>query len=192
MWKAALQLMVLANVAGGQQVSGSGVKVLTACELLGDMNSYADSAVAVVGQLERSVSLIDHYEYLRQDGCEHPVVTHGHKWSNKIQIWTDWEEGMPKPPSNSPKLDQGIVAAKLSAVQKTTRLGSHQEPRFKTEGKSTTTVPNEWAVVYGRIVRSPRLDEDCGRRGCGGDDVPLIIVAKDEQVHTLGRNAAPK
>ena len=144
------------------------------------------TAVAVVGRMERSVSLIDHYEFLSQDTCEHPVVTHGHVWSDKIQIWVNWEEGMPKPPSERPKLQGPVVAAKLSVVRKTTKLGSHEEPRFKEDGHAnTTTVPNEWAVVYGRIVGSPRLDENCGSGGCGGDDVPLILIAQPSEVQPL-------
>jgi hypothetical protein len=191
MRKAALLLVtVLVGVAAGQQASSSRVKVLTVCEVLADVSRYADAVVAVVGQLERSVSLIDHYEYLSQGRCQHPVVTHGHTWSNRIQIWTAWEEGMPKPPSDSPSLAPAVVAEKLSLVQKTTTLGVHQEPRFTTEGQSiryshTATVPNEWAVAYGRIVRSSRLDEDCGSKGCGGVDVPLVIIANEQEVHSL-------
>ena len=97
--------------------------MLTVCEVLGDVNRYADTAVAVVGRMERSVSLIDHYEFLSQDRCEHPAITRGHTWSNKIQIWADWEEGMPRPPSDGAKLQAAVLAAKLSFVRRTTRLG---------------------------------------------------------------------
>jgi hypothetical protein len=174
----------------GQRIPDSQVKVRTICEVLGDVRQYADAAVAVVGQLERSVSLIDHYEYLSQDRCGRPVVTSGHKRSNKIQTWTNWEEGMPQPPRDSPKLNQAVVAAKLSVVRRTTRLGFHQEPRFKTEGRSityshTVTVPNEWAVVYGRIMRLPAVDEDSGSGGSGGDHMPLMVIAEPHQVHKL-------
>ena len=194
-WKAILQVSVIAGVAAGQQTTDSRVKVLTVCEVLGDVNRYADDAVAIVGQLERSVSLIDHNEYLSQAKCEHPMVTHGHKWSNKIQILAYWEEGMPRPPDNSPKLDDAVVAAKLSVIRKTTKLGVHQEPRFKGEGQSIAyshlaIVSNEWGVAYGRIVKSPRLDEDCGSDGCGGDDVPLILIVNERQVHALGADHA--
>ncbi|SPF42136.1 hypothetical protein SBA4_290018 [Candidatus Sulfopaludibacter sp. SbA4] len=189
-----LQVLFFASIAVGQQKSDSQVKLLTVCEVLGGVNRFADSAVAVVGRKERSVSVIDHYEFLSQDRCDHPVITHGHRWSNKIQIWVDWEEGMPKPPSDSPTLQGAVLAAKLSVVRKTTRLGSHQEPRFKADGHPSTAsgaVPNEWAVVYGRIVRSPRLDENCGVAGCGRDDAPLIIIAEPSEVHKLGDNGKP-
>jgi hypothetical protein len=90
---------------------------------------------------------------------------------------------MPKPPSDKAKLERSVVAAKLSVVRKTTKLGFHQEPQFRADGQSvvytgSAPLPNQWAVVYGLIVRSPRLDEDCGAGGCGGDDVPLIIIAE--------------
>jgi len=97
---------------------------------------------------------------------------------------------MPRPPSDRPKLQEAVVAAKLSAVRRTTKLGSHEEPRFADGHLSIDVVPNEWAVVYGRIVRSPRLDEDCGARGCGGDDVPLVIIAEPYQVHRLSSNGS--
>ena len=189
-------LTLLAGVAAGQQMSSSRVKVLTVCEVLADVSRYADTVIAVVGQLERSVSLIDHYEYLSEEGCERPVITHGHASSNRIQIWTDWEDRMPKPPSDSPRLDPVVVAGKLSLMRRTTRLGAHQEPRFTTEGQvirysHTVTVPNEWAVAYGRIMRSPDLDEDCGRKGCGGDDVPLVIIANEHDVHKLADIDSP-
>ena len=129
--------------------------MLTVCEVRGDHNRYADAAIAVVGRMERSVSLIDHYERLSQGRCKHPVR-------------------------------RKDVAAKLQTVRKTTKLGSHQEPRFHAAGRPTwIDVPNQWAVVYGHVVRDPRLDEDCRPGGCGGDGVPLFIIAEPDQIHTL-------
>lgn len=187
-----IAVMMTPGITFGQQKSNGRVNVLTVCEVLGDVNRYTDTAVAVVGRMERGVSLIDHYEFLSQDRCEHPVITHGHVWSDKIQILVDWEEGMPKPPRGRPKLHGAVVAAKLSVVRKTTKLGSHQEPRFTADGhRSTAAVPNDWAVVYGRIVRSHRFDEDCGAGGCGGDDVPLIIIAEPYQLHRLRGDGKP-
>ena len=133
-------VMMTPGITLGQQKSNGHVQVLTVCEVLGDINRYADAAVAVVGRLERSVSLIDHYEFLSQDQCRHPAITHGHTWSNKIEIWADWEEGMPKPPSDRPKLQAPVLAAKLSVVRGTTKLGSHQKPRFEADGRLRTAV----------------------------------------------------
>jgi hypothetical protein len=178
----------------GQQRSVTQVKVLTVCEVLGNVTRYADTAVAVVGRMERSVSRTDHYVFLSQDHCEHPVITHGHVWSDKIQIWDAWEAGMPKPPSDRPMLEPSVVAPKLSLVRKTTKAGSHREPQFKAEGQSieythSTDVPNEWAIVYGRIMRAPSLNEDCGAEGCGGDNVPLVIIIQPYNIHRLGDDA---
>lgn len=182
-------VMMLPGVTCGQQISNAQVTVLTVCEVLGDLNRYADNVIAVVGRLERSVSVIDHYEFLSQDRCKRPVITYGHVWSNKIQVLVEWEEGMPRPPTDSPQLEKGVVAAKLSAVRKTAKLGSHQEPRFRPDGSgSTVAVPNQWAVVYGRIVKSPRLDEDCGAGGCGGDDVPVMIATRQDELRMLTRD----
>jgi hypothetical protein len=193
-----LAAIVLAGhaIALGQSKPASQAKVLTVCEVLGDVDKYADHPLAVVGRMERSVSLTDHYELLAEDRCEHPVTTEGHVWLNKVQIWAGWEKGMPKPPTDRPLLDRADVAIKVSIVRKTTQLGVHQEPRFKTEGRSlvythTADVPNRWAVVYGRIVRVPKLDEKgCGVEGCGGDDWPLVIVAEPYNVHVLSDEGA--
>ena len=94
------------------------------------------------------------------------------------------------PPTDRPVLNQTDVAAKLAAVRKTTALGFHDEPQIETTGGSTKVstvqVPNEWAIVYGRIVRQPNLYKDCGTEGCGGFDVPLWIIVKPYNVHRLG------
>jgi hypothetical protein len=174
------------GITFAQQNSERRVTVLSVCEVVGGVNLYADTVVAVVGRMERSTSLVDHSEFLSQDRREHPIVTTGHKFPNKIQIWTGWEQGMPMPPEDQPKLERQVLAAKVSVVRRATALGSHQEPQFSADGHpATASAPNQWAVVYGRIVRTPRLDEDCGAGGCGGDDVPLSIIAKSHQIHTL-------
>lgn len=183
---------ITTGIALGQSKPNEGPTVAIVCDVLGDVNRFADADVAIVGRMERSVSLIDHSEFLSQDHCEHPLIAHGQTFQNRIQVLTEWEDGMPKPPSGRPTLDPTRIAAKLSAVRRTTDLGSHQEPRFNADGKQhVVMVPNEWALVYGRLVRSPRLDKDCGVGGCGGDDVPLIIVAKEHEVRTLPRDVPP-
>jgi hypothetical protein len=183
---------ITTGIALGQAKPNESPTVATVCDVLDDVNRYADADIAIVGRMERSVSSIDHAEFLSQDDCDHPLTTHGHTFQNRIQIVTDEWEGMPKPPSDRPKFEPTRLAAKLSAVRKTTDLGSHQEPRFNAEGKPhIAMMPNEWAVVYGRLVRSSRFDEDCGVNGCGGDDVPLIIVAKEYEVRMLPRNVPP-
>jgi hypothetical protein len=94
----------------GQQRRNGQVKALTVCEVPGDLPRYANTAVAVVGRLERSASAADHYEFLTQDECEHPVITYGHAWSDKIQVWM-WEAGMPKPPRDRLELGRSDAAA---------------------------------------------------------------------------------
>jgi len=166
--------MMTTGITIAQQKSDDQAKVLTVCEVLGDVTHYADTAVAVVGRMERSVSRIDHYEFLAQDRCEHPVVTHGHVWSDKVQIWATWEAGMPKPPSARLKLERSVIAAKLRVILQT-----------------TDATPHEFAVVYGRIVRVPNLNEDCGAAGCGGDNVPLVIIAEPYNVHGIREDLRP-
>jgi hypothetical protein len=92
--------------------------------------------------MERSVSLVDRNEWLSQDRCEHPIANNGHIWPNKIQILDYWEEGMPKPPRDRWRLDRASVAAKLTLVRKTTKLGSYLEPQLKADGHvSSVLVP---------------------------------------------------
>jgi hypothetical protein len=166
------------GVIFGQQKPNDGPALVTACQVISDVNRYTDKAIAVVGRIERSVSVIDHYEFLSQDGCKHPANSRGGMWSQKIQIWTDWEEGMPKPPSDRPRLGRAEIAAKLFAVRKTTNLGSHEEPRFKSDGNSvssrTAVVPNDWGVVYGRVVKVHV-----------GDEAQLTILAEPDDVHRI-------
>ena len=105
---------------------------------------------------------------------------------------TNWDEGMPKPPNDRAKFDRTRITAKLSEVRRTTALRSHEEPQLNAEGKvRTAIVPNEWAFVYGRLVKTPRLDEDCGSDGCGGDEVPLVLIANEQEVHTLAGGDSP-
>lgn len=95
---------------------------------------------------------------------------------------------MPHPPSERPDLDHSNVAANLSTVRKTTKLGTHKEPAFKAEDHEIrdtgeADVPNQWAVVYGRVVFVPNLTEKRGGPGCGGFDVPVILMATPFNVH---------
>ncbi len=166
------------------------IKVVTVCELLANLNQYANTSVAVVGRLEGRVSLIDDYEFLSQDRCPHPVVTHGHVWTTKLIVWAYAEEGMPKPPADTPALDPALIAVKLSAVRETTVFGSHTVASFREQGGTITyagerSVPNEWAVIYGRVVKASDFNKDCGIRGCGGLDVPIVLITTCANTHVL-------
>lgn len=188
--------VMTAGVALGQHTSEGRVRIVTVCEILSNLTRYTDTAIAVVGRMERSASLSDHSEFLTQDHCERPVVTNGHTWSNRIQIWPAREAGMPQAPSARPRLNRATVAKKLSILRKSTPLGSHEEPRFKADAHSivysnTATVPNEWTLVYGRIAAVAHLNEDCGAGGCGGDNVPLVIIAEPCKIRTLEEDATP-
>jgi hypothetical protein len=174
------------------QSEAGGPKVVTVCEVLGNPNQYRDSVVAVVGRLDRSVSLIDSYEILTQDQCGKPIVTKGFVWPNEILIWSDSEDGSPKPPNEEPKLDQELVAKQLMVVRQTTKLGFHREPRMRVKDGSTTyskdDVPNEWVIVYGRVVGSPNLgkepcdDDEIGCEGFMGAPMAIIVERKNIQV----------
>ena len=189
-------ILTIGTAVGQQKIDdqlSDKLKVFTVCEVLGNVNRYADTVVAVIGRWEPSISLTDHYDFLSQDRCEHPVVTHGHIWSDKIHVWSAWESGMPKPPSERPRLERPVLAAKLSAVRKTTRLGFHQEPQFELDGRSivyshSARKANAWAVAYGRVMKVEKLNQDCGAAGCGGDNFPLLLIAEPYNVNKLSEN----
>src|SRR5215469_3879234 len=87
-----------AGIMFGQRKPNDRPPLVTVCEVLGNVDAYADADVAIVGRMERSVSVVDYSEFLSQDHCEHPLITQGHTFPNRIQILTYWEDGMPKPP----------------------------------------------------------------------------------------------
>lgn len=168
----------------GQSKADGRVTVVTVCEVVDNPKLYADSPVAVVGGLESSGYLIDHYEFLFQGGCEHPVTSEGKVWPNKILIWPYSEEGFPKAPIHRPELRLDIVRAKLSMVRKTTKLGFHGH----------ANAPNEWIVVYGRICSTPNLGKkDCGiAPGCRGfDGAPLAIMAAPYHIYRVRKDGTP-
>jgi hypothetical protein len=184
-----------ATIALGQETKEA-VPVISVCEVLADVSRYDDAVLALVGRIESSVSLIDHSVYLSQDSCEHPLITHGNVWLSRIQIWGQREEGLPKPPGEKPKLDHAAIARKLSMIRKTTKLDSHQEPTFKRDGDRIAfsgfrSAPNEWALAYGRIRQVPDLFTDCGPGGCGGDNVPLVILVEPYNVIRVTEDGTP-
>ncbi len=132
--------------------------------------------------------MIDHYEFTcRRINVSILWLRLRHRWVDKIQVWTKFDRGNAgATPADRPRLEPyaALMAAKLSVdCCKTTNLRSHDEPTFRREGKSTVynetrSVKNEWAVVYGRVVKNADLDKNCHVEGCGGDNVPLTIVVK--------------
>jgi hypothetical protein len=175
------------------------IKPLTVCELLGNLKQYTNTDVAVVGRMDQAGGLIDHYEYLVQHHCKHPIVTEGHVWPSKILIWSQSQDGMPKAPSDQPELDHKVFMEKFAALHRNTKLGSHKEPRFKKEGSTISfshlaDVRDDWVVAYGRIVSFPKLlTEPCGDRpGCGGftGGAPVMIIVELKNVHTISEDGS--
>jgi len=150
----------------------------TVCEVLKNPSAYEYKPVAVVGRFERSVSLIDSLEYLAQEGC-------GTGRATRILITTDHYDG-PAPPNDRPDLDPGNLAGKLANVRKTTALGTHKEPRYKMVDNRITfsefvDVPNEWAVVYGRLAKIPEP---------GQDEVRYAILVASANIQRLTEDGA--
>ncbi len=181
----------LACTAMCQSITNSGaLTVVTVCELLENRSHYADTPVAVIGRYEQSNSIIDHYEFLAQDGCDPKITTQEHVWPNRIMVWP-WpasEAGMPKAPSDTPTFSQTDLAEKLLLVRKTSKLGVHKEPRLKKGGGLLEVdVPNDWVVAYGRIMTAPDLSTgQCGEYDCRGfHRAPLILVVERRNVRAI-------
>jgi len=192
---ASIVVALLPCVAVAQPEAGR-QRMVTVCEILGNPNEYRDSAVAVVGRLYSISSLIDGSEFLTQDQCGKPIVTKGFEWPNMILIWSYSEDGFPKPPSDEPNVDQELVARQLAVVRQTTKLGVHKQPQIRVKDGSTTyseaDVPNEWAIVYGRVVGSPNLskepcnNDEIGCRGFMG--APIAIIVKRKNILVLNQD----
>lgn len=175
-------------------------KPVTVCESLADPKKFSYRPVAIVGRIECGASLIDVVCFLVEDRCEQPVRTDGYAWPNKVRIVNYWEEGMPKPPSTMPEIDQAMLLKKLSLVGKSTMLGLHKEPRFKTEGQNITfshlaDVKDEWGIAYGLFFTAPKLKKDgCGDEiGCGGfDGVAVALITLPNALRPIDAKDAPK
>ena len=174
-WAALVVAFSVVTGLFGQPEPDQPVKPVTVCEVLGDMPQYSGKDVAILGRLDCSISLIDRTCFLAQDQCERPITTEGHVWPSKILVADYWEEGMPKPPSGNPQIDEPSLIEKLLLLRKTTKLSLHKEPQFKPEGRTITftrfaDVKDEWGIAYGKVFSTPKLKKDnCGdEMGCGG------------------------
>ena len=182
-------------VALAQSAATDRAKVTTVCEVLGNPNQYRDSVVAVVGRLRLSMSLIDSSEILTEDRCGKPIVTKGFVWRNEILIWSNSGDELPKAPTEEPNLDKELVAKQLAVVRQTTKLGVHREPRITMKDGSTTyseaDVPNQWVVVYGRVIGSANLSKEpcAGEIGCRGFmGAPMAIIVERKNIHPLNED----
>ena len=174
------------------------VKIVTVCELLENIQQYANTSLAVVGRLDQpGESLIDRYEFLAQDHCAHPIATKEYVWPSKVFISVQTEEELPGPLNDQPEMDHTLLAEKFSAVRKATKLGFHKRPQFKNEGGGVklskfADVRDEWAVAYGLIFWSPNLK----RQPCGGDEIgcgeflgaPSAIIVAPKNLHVINKD----
>jgi hypothetical protein len=175
-------------------------KPVTVCESLANRKKFSGKPIAIVGRIECGASLIDHVCFLAEDRCEQPVRTGDYTWPNQVFIANYWEEGTPKPPSLMPEIDQATLLKKLSLVNKSTKLGLHEEPRFRAEGNTIVfshraNVNDEWGIAYGLFVAAPKLRElGCeDELGCGGfDGAPVALITLPDALVPLNTANTPK
>src|ERR1700688_4711187 len=97
-----LILTTLPMLAFGQYQA----KIVSACEVLANLNEYGNTVVAVVGRLDVTGVIYDRRYYVSQDRCGSSLITENYLWPNKILIWTTHEKGFPNPPTDKPDLNQ--------------------------------------------------------------------------------------
>jgi hypothetical protein len=183
----------------GQSKSDRPVKPITVCEVLGDLPKYSGKDFAIMGRVDCGSSFIDRTFFLAEDQCERPVTTDGYSWPTKIMIVDYWDEGMPKPPSAKPHIDEPTLIDKLSLLRKTTKLGLHREALFKTEGPTFTfshfaDVKDEWGVAYGKVFNALKLgwDNSCAEAGCRGlDGAPAALIINRDSLRAFRDDAYP-
>jgi hypothetical protein len=175
------------------------VKPVTVCEVLADLKRFSGKPVAIAGRLDCSWSLTDHTCHLAEDKCDRPVVTQGFVWPNKILLMENWEEGMPKPPTESPEIESAAVLQKLSLISRTTSLRFHKEPLFRTKDSTIifsrmADVKDVWGAAFGLLSTTPNLKKDgCGEElGCDGfDGAPAALIINAGSTHTYDDREVP-
>jgi hypothetical protein len=175
------------------------VKPVTVCDVLADLKRFSGKPVAIAGRLDCSWSLTDHTCHLAEDKCDRPVVTQGFVWPNKITLMENWEEGTPKPPTESPEIESAAVLQKLSLISQTTLLGFHKEPLFRTKDSTIiysrmADVKDVWGAAFGLLFTTPNLKKDgCGEElGCGGfDGAPAALIINAGSTHTYDDSEVP-
>jgi hypothetical protein len=159
------------------------LKPMTVCEALASREQFTGKQVAIVGRIECESDREDHVCLLAEDLCEHPITTDGYAWPNRVLVVDYWENGLPRPSSVRPEIDQDALKRKLSLVRKRTTPGLPREP-----------VPGRWGVAYGVLFTAPRLQkENCGDAlGCGGfDGVPIALITLPDTLQALTDNKDP-
>jgi hypothetical protein len=183
----------------GQPKPDQPVKPVMVCEVLGDLLKYRGKNLAILGRLDCGDSLIDRNCFLAEDQCERPVITEGYVWPSRVFVGEHWEEGMPKPPSGTPQIDEPTLIEKLSLLRKTTKLGFHEVPMFKTKGRTITfwkfgNVKDEWGVAYGNVFSASKLERDsaCEEMGCRGIlGVPAALIIGSDGLRSFKDEAYP-
>lgn len=175
---------MLSGTAAAQSKPGGRIKPITVCDVLANLKEYNGKTVAVVGRLDEVNGLFDGRAFLAEDRCEHPLVTEGYVWPNRILIWRYWEEPLPKPPNDNPEVDRSTLLQKLSLVKKTTELHVHKVRLPKSYG---VTTQNEWDIAYGIIYSADTLKKGCTDKfGCGGFfGAPVVIVEGPNSVRNV-------
>jgi hypothetical protein len=114
----------------------AGIRVLTVCESLADLNRYSGQTVILVGKLGSTMEGV----WLSQN-CEHKLVTDGYTWADTISL--AYVERV-EPPPNLPKgfkWNEPLLKAKLKDVQKTTELEVLKKYHYS----------DKWYAVFGRF-----------------------------------------
>lgn len=132
------------------------IKPVTVCEVLANLKKFSGKPVAIVGRLDCTYNVIDTHCYLVEGRCNHPFLSHGEAWPNKI--WLEWEHLDSDTPRTSAAVDEVALREKLAVVRRSTSLGSHRVMQMKLIDGVIKPIgwanePDTWGVGYGHIIK---------------------------------------
>jgi hypothetical protein len=162
-------VVLLVTGASGQEP----VKPATVCEVLADTKRFQGKPVAVLGRLD-CIFTFESACYLVEDRCDRPSVSDDHTWPNKI--WLQFI--FPATPKSNVQIDAAVLDEKQALVRTSTKLGTHRVMLLKKKDgvlvlDKWSDQPDEWAVVYGRILITKALQH------YSGADVALELNPND-------------
>ena len=177
-----LAVVLLSGWSGrgsGQEVKDSiaGIPVLTVCEALGELSRHNGQSVVVVGRF----GYTDEGSWLSED-CERKIVTDGYTWASSIS--TAYLASKEETPPDLPKgftWETKILRAKLTSVQKTTKLTTYKKLNYS----------DKWVAIFGRFeTRLPLqvVDVRGTLRGIGFGhlgEAPAQLISGEKGYHEL-------
>lgn len=155
----ALASLVLTGVS---IATADDIPILTVCEVLGDLKTYAGKSVIVVGRSSSS----DEGSWLTED-CGLKVMLGEREFGTSISV--SYVRDRNAAPPQLPKgfvVDQGTLQQKLAQLKRTTRLRTYQDHKYD----------DQWIAIFGRLEARlpPQADYALGYGHLNGSPAQLV------------------